>query len=331
MSTIYVMCPDDNLPYGGVKQLYRHVDVLNKGGLDACLVHREAGFRCRWFDNQTRIISQAGMEARLQESDYLVFPEIHGPHLTEYWPGIRKVIFNQNAHYTFSKHPIHAPGRHTPYLHPDVVATLVVSQHDEAYLKWLFPQLRLLRIRYGLDDSLFNCGPGKQEQIAFMPRKLPGDVVQVVNMLKFRGALEGFELVEIDNKTEQQVAQILQKALFFLSFSDRESFGLPPAEAMACGCVVVGYDGNGGREFLKAPYAYPVAGADLLQFSQTVERLLAAYRQHPERVLAQGRQASAFILHAYTMQGEEASILAAWQAIREGARAGRRPALAPGG
>jgi hypothetical protein len=331
MSTIYVICPDDNLPYGGIKQLYRHVDVLNKGGLDAWLVHQQAGFRCTWFDNQTRIISQAQMEARLRGSDYLVFPEIHGPHLTEYCPGIRKVIFNQNAHNTFKKHPIHNPGQHTPYLHPDVVATLVVSEHDEAYLKWIFPQLKLLRIRYGLDHRLFNCGPAKQEQIAFMPRKLPDDVVQVINMLKFRGVLDGFELVEIDNKAEQEVAQILKGALFFLSFSDRESFGLPPAEAMACGCVVAGYDGSGGREFLKAPYAHPVAGANLLQFSQTVERLIGSYRQHPERVREQGRQASAFILHQYTMQGEEDSIQAAWRAILEGTRVGSRHALAPGG
>ncbi len=330
MSTIYVICPDSNIPYGGIKQLYRHVDVLNKGGIAACLVHQEAGFRCTWFGNRTRVISQAEMEARLGESDYLVFPEIDGPQLTEYWPGIRKVVFNQNAHYTFSKHPVHDCSRHTPYLHPDVVATIVVSAHDAAYLRRVFPGLKLLRIRYGLDHTLFNCGPSKQDQIAFMPRKLPGDVVQVINMLKFWGALEGFELVEIENQTEQEVAATLQNALFFLSFSDRESFGLPPAEAMACGCVVIGYHGSGGREFLKAPYGYPVQAANLLQFSQTAERVIRLYRQHPERVREQGRQASAFILQQYALQREEDSILAAWRAIRAGARAGRRHAVASG-
>jgi glycosyltransferase involved in cell wall biosynthesis len=330
MSTVYVICPDSNVPYGGIKQLYRHVDVLNQRGMDACLVHGEAGFRCTWFENRTRVIGRAEMEARLGKSDYLVFPEIYGPHLTEYWPGIRKVIFNQNVHYTFCKHPIQDRSGHTPYLHPDVVATIVVSAHDAAYLRQVFPGLNLFRVRCGLDHTLFNCGPSKQDQIAFMPRKLPDDVVQVINILKFRGVLDGFELVEISNQTEREVADALQKALFFLSFSDRESFGLPPAEAMACGCVVIGYDGSGGREFLKAPYAYPVKATNLLQFSQTVERVVGLYRQHPERVREQGRQASAFMLHQYAMQRQEDDIVAAWQAIREGAWVGSRHSVASG-
>ena len=328
MNTIYVICPDSNVPYGGVKQLYRHVDALNNRGLDAFILHQEAGFRCTWFQNHTRVTSQCDMEARLRQSDYLVFPEIHGPYITEYQPGVRKVIFNQNVHYTFSKHPIGNHCRHTPYLHPDVVATIVVSEHDEAYLRQVFPGVNVLRIHYGLDHTLFNGRQLKQDQIAFMTRKLPGDVVQVINMLKFRGALDGFELVEIDNKTEQEVAAALGNAQFFLSFSDRESFGLPPAEAMACGCVVIGYDGSGGREFLRAPYAYPVEAANLLQFSQTAERVINLYRQQPERVREQGRQASAFVLQQYSMQREEDDIVAAWEMILKGAWTGSRHQLA---
>jgi len=43
------------------------------------------------------------------------------------------------------------------------------------------------------------------------------------------------------------VADILRSSRVFLSFSQREGFGLPPLEALACGCAVVGYHGFGGR------------------------------------------------------------------------------------
>ena len=77
--------------------------------------------------------------------------------------------------------------------------------------------------------------------MAFMPRKNAADVVQVLNLLKFRGALRGFELAPIHGQPERQVAAVLGEALVFLSFGHPEGCPLPPLEAMACGCVVVGY------------------------------------------------------------------------------------------
>ena len=38
-------------------------------------------------------------------------------------------------------------------------------------------------------------------------------------------------------------------ALLFLSCGHPEGFGLPLAEAIACGCLVVGYHGLAGRDF----------------------------------------------------------------------------------
>ena len=37
---IYFFCPDLPHPLGGIKQTYRHVDVLNANGFDAWIVYR---------------------------------------------------------------------------------------------------------------------------------------------------------------------------------------------------------------------------------------------------------------------------------------------------
>jgi glycosyltransferase involved in cell wall biosynthesis len=44
--------------------------------------------------------------------------------------------------------------------------------------------------------------------------------------------------------------RILGESAVFLSLSYREALGLPPLEAMACACLVAGFDGGGGREYM---------------------------------------------------------------------------------
>jgi glycosyltransferase involved in cell wall biosynthesis len=54
----------------------------------------------------------------------------------------------------------------------------------------------------------------------------------------------------IDGRTERQTAELLKAADVFLALSPHEAFGLPALEAMAAGCCVVGYPGDGGYEFM---------------------------------------------------------------------------------
>lgn len=46
---IFIYCSNTNAKIGGIKQLYRHVDVLNRNGFKAYILHSEKGFRCSWF------------------------------------------------------------------------------------------------------------------------------------------------------------------------------------------------------------------------------------------------------------------------------------------
>ncbi len=99
--TIYYYCYDHNLPSGGQKHTYRHVDILNKNGFDAKVLHTAKNFRLTWFDNTTPVVSYQECVAKMNERrDFLVLPEDLGPRILDF-PG-RKVIFNKNIFHGFS-------------------------------------------------------------------------------------------------------------------------------------------------------------------------------------------------------------------------------------
>jgi glycosyltransferase, group 1 family len=148
-----------------------------------------------------------------------------------------------------------------------------------------------------------------------MPRKLTDDVRQVILILKLRGKLKDWKLVPIDNKTEQEVAEIMKQSTFFLSFNHREGFGLPPVEAMACGCYVVGYHGQGGKEYFKPEFSSLVEGGDIIAYVKKVEELLSTYEKSPETIIEKGKKASEYILSHYTMDKEEEDTIKIWNDI----------------
>ena len=82
-------------------------------------------------------------------------------------------------------------------------------------------------------------------------------------------------------------------------------------EAMACGCIVVGYDGRGGAEFMRPPFALPVPAENILAFAQTLENLLKFIESSPREVARLGMQASQFIHSTYTPEQERDDLLTA--------------------
>ena len=307
---IYVLCPDENKPSGGAKKLYRHVDVLNLNGWSATIVHRTPGFRCTWFDNATHVAYAS--DVKPTRSDYLVIPEVYGPAIPDIQPGVRRVIFNQGCYLTFHGYSLDKKQGAAAYLHPDVDAALVVSEDSRKYLRYVFPELEIFRLRYGIDPSMFRYQPSKKRQMAFMPRRGREDARQVINALNYRGALKTFELAPIEVMSEREAASVLQDSLLFLSFSRSEGFGLPPAEAMACGCIVVGFHGMGGREYFKPEHCYPVAQGDIAAFVREVERVVDLAERDPELLAERGRRAAGFIKEHYSLTVEESDIVQFW-------------------
>jgi hypothetical protein len=252
-------------------------------------------------------------QADFTSTDLLVIPEIFVPAIAKLAPGVSKVIYNQNAYFTFRGWPLDADG-FNPYRHPDVVATLSVSEDNLAYLSYAFPGLRMYRVHHGI-DSLFAPLWPKQRKITYMPRKNAEDVGQVLNLLRSRGALSGWTLESIDGRSEHEVAERLSSCAIFLSFGNPEGFSLPPLEAMACGCVVVGYHGRGGKEYFDPSFSYPIEAGDIIGFAQAIEELLRSEQTEPGILERKGRKATEFVRANFSPEREFQEIGEIWREI----------------
>ena len=301
-------------PAGGMRKLYRHVDVLNAHGIEAFIVHQQPGFRCTWFANNTAVTcSSAAQHWPPRPGDVLLVPEFLAWQFVALAPGVPKVIFSQNAYQTFEN--AKDPFRVIPYLQPDLLASIVVSDDSQQYLQYAFPGLRVFRIHYSVDPTLFYFEPNKKRRIALMPRKNEFEMKQVAMLLECRGLLKDFSIARIHDQSQEQAASMLRESMIFLSFSTYEGWGLPPMEAMACGCITIGHDGGGGREFFREPYATPIAPENVLEFVTAVEPVIHQLNQDPRPLLEKAKAASQFVLATYTPQREEQDIVRTWEQI----------------
>jgi len=137
--------------------------------------------------------------------------------------------------------------------------------------------------------------------------------LQVLSILKHRGIVQDFKLINIDNKSEQEVAHIMQESLFFFSFSHEEGFGLPPLEAMACGCITVGYHGYGGQEYFLPDISYPVDQGDVVNYVKTAERAIQLYKENSELMSEKCKRASEFVIKKYNLEISETNIVKIWK------------------
>jgi glycosyltransferase involved in cell wall biosynthesis len=253
----------------------------------------------------------ASKAVTLTPQDVLVVPEYYGPGLHRLPLGPRIIIFNQNAYKTFVGIPSEdvsgAPYRNVP----GIEAILVVSHDNDDYVRYAFPELRVERVRNAVDGRIFHpsAAPASR-RVAVMPRRRAVDCAQVLHLLRARGCLDSWEVVPIDGRSEGETADALRSCAIFLSFSEQEGFGMPPAEAMACGCYVIGFTGLGGREIFDPTTSTPIEEGNVLAFAKAAEEALLASEEELQAMRRRALAASARILAEYSLEQQRAELLA---------------------
>ncbi len=325
---------------GGVYVGTQHVQLLRAAGRDAVLWLPEADNRTDWIDPAVPVVG--GPQLEIGADDLLVLPEAPVVPGRDPAPGARKVIFNQNHFYTYAARPDptmdsvrSAPPNSAPRSSSAPTATIqpglsypgwdptpavwTVSPESRDLLRALEPELPVHLIPNLVEGELFRPLSSDRVRVTWFPRKRPREASLLRTLLARDERLTGVELVELVDVPRAQVVEALGRTTVFVSLNHSESFGLPVAEALAAGCLVVGYDGGGGTDLFEAPGAWRIPEQRPLLLRDAVVDLV---RRAPE--LEPVRKANRdWVLERFNSERTSAALLAAVDAAasRPGAAA----------
>ncbi|MFG6457133.1 hypothetical protein [Roseateles sp. BYS96W] len=306
MTRIVYVSPDSNSPTGGIKVIYKHVELLRRLGADAYVMHIKPGYRCDWFENSAPIISLG----ELQQTDLVMVPEIMTILATQlHGMGIRYCMFVQNGYLVLPT----APMPELQACYRNAQAVLSISDDTSSLLSAVFPEIsdKVLRCKYSVDTERFKPLADKPRKVTYMPRKLPIHANNVAPWLAKE--FPDWEFRAIHGMSEAQVAAELASSRVFLAFSDFEGCPVPPIEAALSGNVVLGYPGWGGREYWDEPNFRVADFGDIRDFVRKFYEVAAfASRPDLQAVLAPGM---ARLKADYGLQAEANTLVAAINAV----------------
>lgn len=232
------------LPSGGVKIIYQHCDLLRKNGYEAYPVHL-GNFRVDWFSHDVKAVSEKEAIAMVRKTDILVCPEII-PSAAGAFSCKRKVAFIQN--WALVEIGTKSDKRYEDY---GFAGLLSCSRYIKNYMKNR-SQLTCKVVINGIDLNEFHPDPDRRspESILYLNRRNVADARKAIELFEREtGKINHFE--ELENKySQQEIISFYQKADVFMAIGYPEGFALPPLEAMACGCAVIGFTGGGGLEHM---------------------------------------------------------------------------------
>ena len=249
---IYFLAPDLARPSGGVSTIYRSVDLLNDAGVRAAVVHTRNGFRCRWFENTTPVVHRAAPSGCT--SDVLVPPE--DLYLRAPGPRARgaqgRVPPERVPHVPVPPDDTGVASADWPTC-PDLAACSSSPRTTSGYLeRALARPVRSAAIRHWIDPDVFHLDLRRGSGDCGHAEEAAGGVRAARRVLTARGVLDGWQFDRSRTISEAEVAARLQASPSSSSASTRRrGSGCPPAEAIACGCRVVGFHGMAAREFFR--------------------------------------------------------------------------------
>ncbi len=296
-------------PSGGVKVIYSHVSHLAKNGYPAFVLHNQRGFKLPWLECDVPIL-YAEDNLQISQNDIIVIPEDHKEALSVFRNiQARKIVFCQNHYYIFK-----GLQNGNSWQDYDVSNVFCCSDIISKFIKNVFGYSDVPVIHNAINLDIFKPRE-KKLQIAYMPRKTPGELDFIRNLFKrLYKQYDNITWVGIDKVNELKVAEIMSESAVFLSTSIYEGFGLPPIEAMASGCIVVGFHGDGGKEYASSENGYWCDWNDITECAKILGRVISLI-DNGDEIIHKTKTQALKKANEYTYDRQEGDLLGFWSNI----------------
>lgn len=282
MTHIFYFCPDFPQPSGGVKTLYRHVYRLRQLGYEAAIVHQRRGFSLTWHGYTVPVVWLED-RPRFGVEDILVFPEVMMDYMrqTQSFGGCRVVIaLSWALDYARLR-----PGERWQDF--GITQVMAKSPVVKRFLEWHM-EIAVSLVDEFIDPVRYFPQPAsKQPQVVYLTRKdNTGTWLQAV-LTRKGGPLHAYQWLPLRNLDEDVYAQHLRDASVYLTTAMQEGMNVSVLEAMACGCLVVGYSGVGGNTYMVGQGTEQncilVENGNLPLLGETLEQVLRDLADDPQR------------------------------------------------
>lgn len=233
-------------PSGGIKRLYTHVEILRENGYDAYIMHFSKGFKLRWFENKTPVVYFSD-SPRIEPNDTVVIPEGFPRVIKQFKPlQIKKVVISLSFAYIFDSMPLGENWK-------DYGINWVMTTNDviKDLIQWSMGIENVHIIASSIDNNIFHYNPDmKTQQVAYIKRKDTLSPI-VEKILKSRNTdFRELDFITMENLDVRHYAHVLKQSEIYLTTSIHEGLNRSVLEAMACGCICIGFDGVGGKDFI---------------------------------------------------------------------------------
>lgn len=337
------LCPDEKSASGGIAVIYDLVALLNRSGYESAVIHNspDSGYpdypdpvpvfyttnmqRVYWRHARPRARAKMMRDwlgsrrkklapIELRSTDVIVAPEFQMAEAIEAFDGFKIAVFVQN-----------------PF-------SLMKSCH-RAWERGLNPRMQV-GFWFGIADicsshlALLGLEPNeifpvtmkpqefpfqthKEKLITYMPRKRPWEAALIAEALVRRNKLRGYRIEALEKIPRSEVAAKLSETRIFVSLLKHEALGFPAAEAMAAGCIVVGFDGLGTAEYFDSEVGIPVTEGDVAGVVAAVEQAIEEYEIDPSRLDHMRQMASERVNMRYSKDAFETRAIEVWQNFDE--------------
>ena len=257
------------VPSGGVKIIYQHCDLLNKNGYQAYPVHL-GDFVVDWFPHASTALTQQQALTMIRADDVLVCPEVI-PWVAAPFPCRRKIAFVQ----AWSLVDI-ATGPGKRYEDLGFTGLMACSRYTKDHMA-ARSRLDCRSVMNSIDLDAFSPDPAVRipGRVLCFNRRNIQDARNARQLLP-AAVRESASFIELENKYSQtQIIGFYRSADIFMAIGYPEGFALPPLEAMACGCAVIGFTGGGAAEFMiDGDTALVSPDGDTQSLARSLERVL---------------------------------------------------------